>query len=47
MKTKGQKLIEWILDATEKLCIISLVIFLWSCAFFLVVVGIYALINLI
>jgi hypothetical protein len=39
---KKNKLIEWILDATEKLCVISLVLFLWSCAFFLVAVGIYA-----
>ena len=43
---KKNNLTEWILDATEKLCIIFLVLFLWSCAIGLVVVGIIALFNL-
>lgn len=44
---KKNNLTEWILDATEKLCIIFLVLFLWSCAFFFVGVGIYLLFNLL
>lgn len=44
---KSKSFIDKIFDATEKLCVISLIIFLWSSAFFLVVVGIYALFNLL
>lgn len=34
-------------DATEKLCIIFLVLFIWSSAIFLVATGIYLLFNLL
>lgn len=44
MKIKSLK--DKVLDATETLCVVFLVLFLWSCAFFLVAVGINALFNL-
>ena len=47
LKTTFRNLIERILDATEKMCVITLVLFLWLCAIGLVVVGINVLFNLL
>lgn len=44
---KSRVLIENILDATEKLCVISLVLFLWLFAIGLVVFGINLLFDLL
>lgn len=43
---KSKSFIDKISDATEILCVIILVVFIWSSAIFLVAVGIYALFNL-
>lgn len=42
---KKNNLIEWILDATEKMCIVFLVVILWLFAILFVVVGINLFFN--